>query len=211
MDLFSRMEFFFFRLEKYIRVRPSAAMTDVMVKIMIEVITILGIVTKEVRQGRTSMSFLVFLFLKIDLRAERYLKSLVGRKDIESALQRLEKLTQEEVRMAIAETLTISRDIEVIVKDVDKRLEGVDETVQDIDCRVKDVDHMVKDVGHIVKGVDQRLKGVGQRLKGVDRNVFSVIKGELCFHRRSPKLSSALNSVRCNGDRICDSTSVKSS
>jgi nucleoside-triphosphatase THEP1 len=53
------MEFFFIRLEKYIDVRPSAAMTDVMVKIMVEVITILGIVTKEVRQGRTSMSFLV--------------------------------------------------------------------------------------------------------------------------------------------------------
>ena len=106
--------------------------------------------------------------------------------------------------MAAAEALTISRHIDDAVKDVGKRLEGVDETV-------KDVDHMVKDVGHIVKGVDQRLKGVGQRLKGVDRNVFSVIKGELCFHRRSPKLSSALNSVRCNGDRICDSTSVKSS
>ena len=47
------------RLEKYIDVRPSAAMTDIIVKIMVEVITILGIVTKEVRQGRTSMSFLL--------------------------------------------------------------------------------------------------------------------------------------------------------
>ena len=53
------MEFFFIRLEKYIHVRPSAAMTDVIIKINVEVITILGVVTKEVRQGRTSMSFLV--------------------------------------------------------------------------------------------------------------------------------------------------------
>ena len=63
MDLFSRMEFFFIRLEKYIYVRPSAAMTDLIVKIMVEVITILGIVTKEVGQGRISMSFLVDFYV----------------------------------------------------------------------------------------------------------------------------------------------------
>ena len=92
--------------------------------------------------------------------------------------------------MAAAEALTISRHIDDAVKDVGKTLEGVDETV-------KDVDHVVKGVGHIVNDVD--------------RNVVSVIKGELCFHRRSPKPSSALYSVRCNGDRICNSPSVETS
>jgi hypothetical protein len=51
------MEYFFKRLEAYIKVRPTAAMTDIIVKIMVEVISILGIVTKEIRQGRTSMPF----------------------------------------------------------------------------------------------------------------------------------------------------------
>ena len=171
-------------------------MTDVMVKIMIEVITILGIVTKEVRQGRTSMSLFFILFPKIDLRAERYLKSLVGRKDIENALQRLEKLTQEEVRMAAAEALTISRDIDDTVKDIDKRLEEVDEKVQGVGGGVKDVDDMVKCVDHIVKGVNHRVKGVNHvvkgvshmmkgvdhRLKCVDHNVVSAIQGKLHFH-----------------------------
>jgi hypothetical protein len=53
------MEFFFKRLETYIKVRPTSAMTDIIVKIMVEVISILGIVTKEIRQGRISMPFLV--------------------------------------------------------------------------------------------------------------------------------------------------------
>ena len=57
MDLFSRMEYFFKRLEVYIKVQPTVAMRDIIVKIMVEVISILGIVTKEIRQGRTSMSF----------------------------------------------------------------------------------------------------------------------------------------------------------
>jgi hypothetical protein len=51
------MEFFFKRLETYIKVRPTAAMIDIIVKIMVEVISILGIVTKEIRQGRSSKPF----------------------------------------------------------------------------------------------------------------------------------------------------------
>ena len=56
VDLFGRLEFFFKRLEKYVEVRPTAAMTDIIVKIMVEVLSILGIVTKEIGQGRTSTS-----------------------------------------------------------------------------------------------------------------------------------------------------------
>ena len=51
------MESFFKRLEKYIKVRPTAALTDVIVKIMVEVLSILGIVRKEVGEGKLSMSF----------------------------------------------------------------------------------------------------------------------------------------------------------
>ena len=61
MDLFGRLEFFFKRLEGYIKVRPTLPMKDIIVKIMVEVLSILGIVTNEVGQGRTSTSlFLIF-------------------------------------------------------------------------------------------------------------------------------------------------------
>ena len=61
------MESFFKRLEKYIQFRPSAAMMDVIVKIMVEVISILGIVTKEIGQGRTSMPLPVYVSPHVDL------------------------------------------------------------------------------------------------------------------------------------------------
>ena len=60
------MESFFMRLEKYIHFRPTAAMVDIIVKIMVEVISILGIVTKEIRQGRTSMSVFFDIIQKVD-------------------------------------------------------------------------------------------------------------------------------------------------
>jgi len=37
---------------------------------------------------------------------EKFLKKLLGRSDVEDALKRLDKLTQEEVRMATAEVLS---------------------------------------------------------------------------------------------------------
>ncbi|KAI9447244.1 hypothetical protein BJY52DRAFT_1228360 [Lactarius psammicola] len=51
VDLFGRVEYFFQQLETYIEVPLTAAMKDIIVKIMVEVLLILGTVTKETKQG----------------------------------------------------------------------------------------------------------------------------------------------------------------
>ena len=54
IDVFVRIEGFFKRLELYTEVKPTATMTDVIVKIMIEILSIFAIATKEIKQGRSS-------------------------------------------------------------------------------------------------------------------------------------------------------------
>ena len=54
IDIFECMENFFQRLEIYTRVSPPLEMIDIIVKIMVEVLSILGMATKEMKQGRTS-------------------------------------------------------------------------------------------------------------------------------------------------------------
>ena len=54
VDIFERIEFFFRRLEIYTEVPPTPEMTDIIMQIMVEVLSILGIATKEIKQGRTS-------------------------------------------------------------------------------------------------------------------------------------------------------------
>jgi hypothetical protein len=54
VDLFERIEQFFKRLECYTEIRPTEAMTDIIVKIMVEVLCILAVATKEIKQSRTS-------------------------------------------------------------------------------------------------------------------------------------------------------------
>ncbi len=60
-DLFERIENFFKRLESYMEVPPTDAMTDMIVRIMIEVLNIFAIATKEMKQGRASV------FLRVDV------------------------------------------------------------------------------------------------------------------------------------------------
>ena len=200
------MEYFFKRLEAYIKVRPTAAMKDIIVEIMVEVISILGIVTKEIRQGQTSTPFPIDVSAKPDCHAEKFFKKLFGLKDVEDALQRLDKLTQEEARMAAAEALTIARGIDDKMKDVDERLEGVDETVQSVGVKVDGIDNKVLSVENKVQGVDSKVQGVDSKVQGVDdkllivdrgvqgvdHKVCSVIEGELYYHTAFAALQSVL-------------------
>ena len=54
IDLFERIESFFKRLGSHTELKPSETMTDMMVKIMVEVLSVLAIVTVEIKQRRRS-------------------------------------------------------------------------------------------------------------------------------------------------------------
>ena len=53
-----------------------------------------------------------------NLCSEKFLKKLVGKKDMEDALKRLDKLTQEEARMAAAEILKLTHIVDNMVRPV---------------------------------------------------------------------------------------------
>ena len=54
IDVFERIEMFFRRLDTYTQVPQTTDMMDTIVQIMVEVLSILGIATKEIKQGRMS-------------------------------------------------------------------------------------------------------------------------------------------------------------
>ena len=54
LDIFGRIEMFFRRLETYTEVPLTTEMMDIIIQIVVEVISILGIATKEIKQSRTS-------------------------------------------------------------------------------------------------------------------------------------------------------------
>jgi hypothetical protein len=57
IDIFGRIESFFRRLNIYTQVPSTTEMLDTIIQVMVEVLTILGIATKELKQGRISQYF----------------------------------------------------------------------------------------------------------------------------------------------------------
>ena len=58
IDIFERIENFFRRLENDAGVPSAPEMVDIIGKIMVEILSILAIAMKEIKQGRTSELFI---------------------------------------------------------------------------------------------------------------------------------------------------------
>jgi len=204
-DLFDRIENFFRRLEAYIELPQTAGMTDIIVKVMVNVLLILALSTKELKQPKISeldhddkVSLLTYL------SSERFFRKQVGRSDIEDALRRLEMLTQEEHRMATARDLRATHRVEERVMNVENALQRLEmpvqherrmEATQDLgavhrvdvthvrvemieyDEQTRSIDGRVQDVDERVQCVDERLQGIDERVKAVDNKIDVVIDG----------------------------------
>jgi len=89
VDLLEFIETFLSRLEIYTNIPPTTVMTGVVVKIMVELLSTLAVVTKQISQGRP----------------KKFLRKLIGEDDIEAVLQRLDRLAQDESRTTSAQSL----------------------------------------------------------------------------------------------------------
>jgi hypothetical protein len=83
---------------------------------------------------------------------------------MEDSLERLDKLTQEEARMASAEQLKMTHSVDRKVIGVDDRVKGVEGQVQGVRGDVQDVRVDVQDVGSRVQGVDDKLDQANRSL-----------------------------------------------
>jgi hypothetical protein len=100
-------------------------MTDISTKIMVEVLMVFGIATKELRRGSASKFSVGHRRVSAELCVEKFLKKLAGKTDLEDAVKRLDRLTQEEARMVLAEVLRITHSVRDKVQCVDERVQVV--------------------------------------------------------------------------------------
>jgi archaellum component FlaC len=101
----------------------------------------------------------------------KYLKKLIGRTDLEDALRTLEKLANEEVRMATAQVLKVTHTVDDRVRVVDNKVTGIDDRVAGVDERVA--------------GVDERVAGVDDRVKAIEAVVIDGAQPSLISQREN--------------------------
>ncbi|KAI0258927.1 hypothetical protein BC834DRAFT_847069 [Gloeopeniophorella convolvens] len=115
VDLFDTMSRFLERVKIYALVEQTPLMTEIIVKMMIGLLEILGLATKEIKQGR--------------LRA--FGKKLLGSKKIEEVVKRLDRLTVEESRMSTTHILLIVHTLLENLKGIMTNAEASTATLED--------------------------------------------------------------------------------
>jgi len=156
MHLFERIHLFLQRLNSYTRISLTREFTELLGKIMAQVLSIIALSTKLITERRMSELVHDLCPSLADYGSEKFLKRLMGRTDVEDALLRLDALTKEESLMAVAKNLEVTYHVDGNVKDIKVLAEDIDEKVQVIDR------------------VDQNLKAVKERTRSF-LSIFSHI------------------------------------
>ncbi|KAH9066298.1 hypothetical protein EDB87DRAFT_1732891 [Lactarius vividus] len=91
VDLFECLANFLKRIRIYNNLPLTPEMTKISVEIMTELLIVLALATKQIKQGRF----------------KKFAKKLLGESEIESVLRRLDRLTHEEGRMTMTQTLEV--------------------------------------------------------------------------------------------------------
>ena len=139
IDIFGRIESVFVRLEIYTGVPLTPKMTDKMVQITVEILDILAIATKEMKQSRASEFDLRFRVHDTDIVSEKFVKRVIGRTDLEDGMKTLDRLTNEEVVMASAQLLKVAHKIDNKVTEVNENVVVVKGGVQLANDNIKAV------------------------------------------------------------------------
>jgi hypothetical protein len=108
VDLFECVGNFLGRLGIYAELPMSPPMNELIIKIMVEVLSVLSLATKQIKLGRFSKLLMTYLSpICSKLCAEKFSKKLLGESEIEAVLQRLDRLTLEESRTTTAQTFEV--------------------------------------------------------------------------------------------------------
>ncbi|KAH9054131.1 hypothetical protein EDB87DRAFT_1689540 [Lactarius vividus] len=113
VDLFECLAKFLKRLRIHTDLPLTPSMTEISVKIMVELLSVLALATKQIKQGRF----------------KKFAKKLLGESEIEAILRRLDRLTQEEGRMTMTQTLQVVcglvNTVKVVIDDGKVSVDGI--------------------------------------------------------------------------------------
>ncbi|KAH9176596.1 hypothetical protein EDB89DRAFT_78705 [Lactarius sanguifluus] len=113
VDLFESTENFLRRLDIYTKIPSTEVMTEIIVKILVELLSTLALATHQVKQGRL----------------KKFGMKLLGENETEAVLQRLDRLNHDEARTTAAQTLEV---VYGLVKNMKVIMNGGKTTSEDI-------------------------------------------------------------------------------
>src|ERR1700761_7327227 len=100
-----------------------------------------------------------------NLPIEKFIRKLAGMADLESALKKLDRLTQEEARMALAEVLRLTHSVRDEVKVVGGKVESVGDKVEDMGDKVAYMGNEVAEMDSKVEDMGDKVADIGGQVE----------------------------------------------
>ena len=107
IDLFERFEHFLDRIKVLTKV--TSAMGELLAKIMVEMLLVLALATQQVNRGQFSEFVVAYTSHSANHNSEKFTKKFLEHNDIQAVLQRLDRLTTEESRVAAIQIMEVVR------------------------------------------------------------------------------------------------------
>ena len=204
LHIFEQIHSYLQRLNTYTGIPLTNEFIDLLGKIMAQLLSILALSTKLMKEGRISELIDLLCTFLTEYAIEKFLKRLIGRTDVEDALSRLDSLTKEEGLMTVARTLEITHGVDSVVREVDGNVKATKVVIDDIDDNIKSTQELMQDVGgnvtatatqELIHGVDGKVAAtntlteiIGENVKviesvtrSVDQNVKATMDGAQHF------------------------------
>ena len=174
IHLFERIHLFLQRLNRYTGMPLTGDMTELLGKIMSQVLSILALSTKTMTDRRISeLDYSLLRSSMANYDTEKVLKKLAGRTDVEDAVLQLDHLTKEESLMVVVRNLEVTHR-------VDGNVEATKVLTEDIDDNVKVAVALTEDVGDNVRVIDRKLDTTNDGTQRVLPVLFKHTLTSLC-------------------------------
>ena len=174
VNLLERTQYFLQRLDDYITASLTPAMTELLAKILAQVLFVLALSTKEMKEWGISMLICSRYYYLADNSTEKVLKRLIGKKEVEDSFQQLDLLTKEEKLMAAARILGVVSDTRHDVKAIQEDTRDIKDDAREIkeDTRdIKDDTQDIKDDTQDIKDDTRDIKDDTRSIKEDTRDI----------------------------------------
>jgi methyl-accepting chemotaxis protein len=148
-------------------------MTELLGKIMSQVLSILALSTKKMTDGRMSeLDRPLYCSSMANCGAEKILKKLAGSTDVEDAVLQLDMLTKEESLMVVARNLEVTHRVDgnveatkVLTEDIDSNVKATKAVTEDVSDNVNATKALTEDIGDNVNATKALTEDIGDNVK----------------------------------------------
>ena len=166
IHLFERIHLFIQRLNRYTGMPLTGDMSELLGKIMAQVLSILALSTKEMMDRRISeLNCSLCRSSVANCDTEKILKKLAGRTDVEDAVLRLDSLTKEESLMVVVRNLEVTHRVDgnveatkILTEDIDGNTKATKALTEDVGDNVNATKALTEDISNNVRVIDHDLK-----------------------------------------------------